>query len=100
MKTRITTKHWAYAKNPDQHFVKLSKAFIKAEERWVNTESLHLEEHLRVMLGTDDVKKRQLSILREYQYAWHELRLWADTYGGKYRKDADYILGKNMQFKL
>lgn len=101
MKTRITTKHWAYAKSPDQHFVKLSKAFVKAQECWLNNQSLHLEDIQGVELGTmTKHQKKLLRILRDYQLAWHELRLWADTYGGKYSKDADYILGKNMQFKL
>lgn len=100
MKKRPVKGDWAFTQTPDQHFNKLSKAYTKAEERWLNTESLHLEEHLRVMLGTDEVKKRQLRILRDYQYAWHELRLWADTWGGKYSKQADNLLGKNIQFKL
>ena len=100
MKKRKTIQDWAYTEDPEKHFTKLSKAYIKAEERWVNTESLHLEDNLRAMLNTDEVKKRELRILRDYQYAWHELRLWADTWGGKYRKQADSLLGKNMQFKL
>jgi hypothetical protein len=93
----ITSKDWGYTKDPDKHYLKLSKAYRKAEERWINTQSRHLEDVQSAV--NEESKKRELEIFRELQYAWHELRLWSDTVGGIYSKRADYLLGKNLQFK-
>lgn len=78
----------------DAEFHRALHEFLDAEDRWLNSQSTWLDDHLPVRNQHSD--KQLDTIYRNVKFRVEELRAIANKLGGGYVRTAEYALGKNF----